>query len=144
MHTISQVLGDDHQRCDSLFAEAETAVAQGDWLTGESAFNAFHDALEHHFRMEEEVMFPEYEARTGQTMGPTRVMRMEHGQMRQLKEDMATAITARDRDRYLGLSETLLIVMQQHNAKEEQMLYPMADRALQESMEQVLSQMDAV
>jgi hemerythrin-like domain-containing protein len=35
-------------------------------------------------------------------------------------------------------------MMQQHNMKEEQMLYQMADRALAGEMEEVLQQMRAV
>ena len=33
-----------------------------------------------------------------------------------------------DRDGYLGLSETLMVLTQQHNMKEEQMLYHMMDQ----------------
>ena len=55
-------------------------------------------------------------------MGPTRMMRMEHEQMRQLFSELAEALENRDKDGYLGLSETLMILMQQHNMKEEQVL----------------------
>jgi iron-sulfur cluster repair protein YtfE (RIC family) len=43
---------------------------------------------------------------------------------------MDEAITARDADSFLGLAETLMILTQQHNMKEEQILYPMSDRVL--------------
>ena len=35
-----------------------------------------------------------------------------------------------NRDDYLGIADTLLILMQQHNMKEEQMLYNMMDQHL--------------
>jgi len=63
-------------------------------------------------------------------MGPTQVMRMEHIQMKQLFSEMEQAVKARDDAQYLGLSETLMMIMQQHNMKEEQMLYPMMDQTL--------------
>jgi hemerythrin-like domain-containing protein len=62
--------------------------------------------------------------------GPTQVMRMEHEQMRDLMQEMANAVAAGNQDSYLGLSETLNMLMQQHNLKEENMLYPMSDRVL--------------
>ncbi len=44
-----------------------------------------------------------------------------------------------DTGRYLGFSETLLIMMQQHNLKEESILYPMADSVLADDQSQILS-----
>ncbi|MHB8759820.1 MAG: hemerythrin domain-containing protein, partial [Thiobacillus sp.] len=67
---------------------------------------------------------------TGMAAGPTQVMRSEHVQMRGLMTDMANAVAASNRDGYLGLSETLNMLMQQHNLKEENMLYPMSDQVL--------------
>jgi hemerythrin-like domain-containing protein len=76
--------------------------------------------------------------------GPTQVMRMEHEQMRALIADMAAAAAAGNAAAYLGASETLNMLMQQHNLKEENMLYPMSDRALAEEREAILRGMDAV
>lgn len=130
MNTITVFMEGDHRRCDELFAEAEQLIAKGDWEAGAAAFNAFHEGMEQHFGMEENALFPAFEEATGSTMGPTQVMRMEHGQMRSLFARMQAALEAKDSEDYLGASDTLLILMQQHNMKEEQMLYPMSDRAL--------------
>jgi DUF438 domain-containing protein len=62
--------------------------------------------------------------------GPTQVMRGEHAQMRLLLTAAASALTAQDVDDYAGNAETLLIMMQQHNVKEENVLYPMCDQHL--------------
>ncbi len=67
--------------------------------------------------------------------GPTQVMRMEHQQMRALVQDLDTALNNQDKDRYLGLSETLMVMMQQHNMKEEMMLYPMLAQNLAQGEE---------
>ena len=72
------------------------------------------------------------------------MMRMEHAQMNTLVEQMATTLTNRDAQGYGGLSETLLIVMQQHNLKEEQILYPIADNVLAAQREALLGRMQMV
>lgn len=131
MPTISDYLSADHQRCDSLFAEAEAAAAHNQ-ADANAAFDAFAAAMLHHLDMEESVLFPAFEQATGSNMGPTRIMRMEHAQMRELFAQMQDALGANDSTTFAGLAETLLILMQQHNLKEEQMLYPMSDRALGE------------
>ncbi len=144
MGMILEYLGGDHRACDDLFASAEAAVAQKNWDNAHSLFDRFQAAMAHHLRMEEEVLFPAFEARTGNTMGPTYVMRTEHEQMRALMQDMAHAARAADRNGYLGLSETLNMLMQQHNLKEENMLYPMSDQVLAADREALIRSMDEV
>ncbi len=144
MQTITETLSADHQRCDELYAAAEALVSQGNWGDGGSRFDDFRGAMEHHFTMEEAVLFPDFEQRSGQSMGPTQVMRMEHIQMRELFEDMRVCIERQARDDFLGLSETLLVIMQQHNAKEEQILYRMADQLLGDGAADLIERMAAV
>jgi iron-sulfur cluster repair protein YtfE (RIC family) len=50
--------------------------------------------------------------------------------MRDTLTAMGQALKARQAEAYLGLSETLLMLMRQHNMKEENILYPMLDQAL--------------
>lgn len=144
MPSITEYLSDDHQRCDELFAIAEGAAAEDNWSETQTQLDAFLAAMRHHFAMEEEVLFPTFEARTGMTMGPTQVMRLEHQQMRQLFDALARACGAQDQDGFLGQAETLLILMQQHNFKEEQMLYQMADDALVDQLDSVIDRLKAV
>jgi hemerythrin-like domain-containing protein len=144
MSMIVDFLGTDHRACDDLFAAAENAVALKDWASARSLFERFQLAMAHHFAMEEEVLFPAFEARTGMSMGPTQVMRSEHEQMRGLIRDMAQAVAGSDQDGYLGLSETLNMLMQQHNVKEENMLYPMADQVLATERDQLISSMQVI
>lgn len=130
MTDICHYLSGDHEHCDGLFAEAENAVNDADWSRAFDRQTAFMQAVLRHFAREEEVLFPEFEAYTGMAGGPTLVMRDEHAQMRNALEGMTAAVARRDRSGYLGLSETLLMLMRQHNLKEERILYPMADQAL--------------
>ena len=144
MSTIVEFLGSDHHACDDLFASAEEAVAQKNWDSARTLFKRFQAAMAHHLAMEETVLFPAFEARTGNIAGPTKVMRMEHEQMRELLQAMASAVAATHQDNYLGLSETLNMLMQQHNLKEESMLYPMSDRVLGDACDSLIHSMEAV
>lgn len=137
MNEITEYLTEDHEHCDLLFAEAEQEVADGAWEKASDTCSRFMGAVLRHFSREESILFPEFEARTGMTGGPTAMMRVEHDQMRQLMESMAAAVSRRDGNTYLGLAETLLMLMQQHNMKEERILYPMADQAITEKAELV-------
>lgn len=130
MSTISEFMTQTHHHCDSLFAVAENAVVDGDWEAAARQFTDFEKETGRHFYMEESLMFPAFEKATGMSMGPTEVMRMEHSQMREIFAEMAEGIRLRNKAAYLGASETMLMLMQQHNLKEEQMLYRMADQVL--------------
>ena len=142
MNSVRDYLGDDHIRCDDLFAQAEQHAAEGEWSKARDSHDEFIRAMEHHFTMEESVLFPAFEEASGSEMGPAAVMRHEHGQMRQLFAAMEDALQRKSSDDYLGNSETLLILMRQHNAKEEQILYPMSDRMLAPRLPDLLKQME--
>ena len=128
---ISQYLIPDHRECDNIFARAEAAAAQGDFALTKEEFLKFADETLLHFKKEEEQFFPKFEEITGSSEGPTMVMKHEHEQVRGLMGKMAQAIESEDKDAYLSLAESMMILLQQHNMKEEQMLYAMADRVLQ-------------
>ena len=136
--SIAVFMHSHHSHCDGLFADAEEAGTGGDWGRAGGLLADFRDELEEHFASEETVLFPAFEAATGMTEGPTRVMRVEHGQMRELVAQMADALGRKDRDAFAGAAETLLVFMQQHNMKEEHILYPMCDRALPPTMAEAL------
>ena len=127
---ISQFMTDEHRACDTTFAQAEQAAANGDWETAEKAFLAFSNETLTHFKREEDELFPTFEAHSGNTEGPTQVMRYEHEQVRGLIGKLAEALEAQDKDAYLSLCESMMILLQQHNMKEEQMLYAMCERLL--------------
>ena len=121
---------EDHRHCDDLFAAAEQSAGDGDLVAARLAFGQFRDAVLRHFTGEEATLFPAFEERTGMRMGPTQVMRGEHAQMRELLGAAGAALAAKGADDYSGYAETLLIMMQQHNMKEENVLYPMCDQQL--------------
>lgn len=130
MHTITELMSRDHRACDHAFADAEALAAKGQWPAAEAALGRFTGAMLAHFTAEEDTLFPRFEAVTGMSGGPTAVMRAEHIDMRAALERMTAALAARDADDFAGEAETLLIMMQQHNMKEENILYPMCDARL--------------
>lgn len=143
MSTPGTYLTHDHHACDDLFAAAENAVAAGDWPLALLEFERFGAGMRRHFRMEEEVLFPAFDERTGMSGGPTFVMREEHRQINGLLAEMVAALARRDGEAYLGQSETLLMLMRQHNMKEENILYPMSDQALADRQSELLAAMQA-
>ncbi len=130
MTSIAEMMTHDHRLCDHAFARAETFAAKGEWDAAAQALNLFADALNAHFDAEEQELFPAFEAATGMTQGPTQVMRGEHVEMRATLTRLREALASRDADDFAGEAETLLIMMQQHNMKEENILYPMCDARL--------------
>ena len=88
MTTVTEKLTREHRSCDDAFAGAEAPAVDGDLSAARDGLERFVTDMERHFRREEQVLFPAFEARTGQTQGPTQVMRGEHEQMRQLFREL--------------------------------------------------------
>lgn len=143
MSTIVEFMTAVHRQCDEAFAAAESAVSEQNWTEASQKYTEFAAEMELHFAREEKALFPSFEEATGMTEGPTAVMRMEHEQMRQLLSQLAEAVDAQNGSRFLGLSETLMVLIQQHNMKEEQMLYPMCDQALTDPS-RIISEIEAI
>jgi iron-sulfur cluster repair protein YtfE (RIC family) len=143
MKTISDFMTAAHRDCDELFARAEEAA--GDWAKTALELGGFRRALEQHLAMEEDVLFPAFEQQTGMSDGgPTEAMRAEHTHMRALLDQLADAVADRDEKRYLGVADTLLVLMQQHNMKEESMMYPMIDSAVAERIAELIASCNAL
>lgn len=141
MHTIQQFMAGDHRRCDDIFVAIEQAIHANAWERAGAALASFQHAMLRHFEAEETLLFPAFEEQTGMTQGPTQVMRSEHEQLRELLDAAREALSAQDAEAYSGEAETLLIMMQQHNMKEENMLYPMCDQHLSSQADALLARM---
>jgi len=133
MTDIVEYMTDRHRECDELFADAEAAVINANWTQANKMWQEFSAELEAHLQAEEQILFPKFQAATGMTSGPTQVMRMEHQQMRALIKVINKALSQQSKDEFLGLSETLMVLIQQHNMKEEMMLYPLSQQHIPNS-----------
>jgi len=141
MTHIRDFMAHDHLLCDGAFERAGQVASAGNWGEAATAFSQFRSRTSQHFDAEEAVLFPAFEEATGMRMGPTQVMRSEHVQMRQLLEALSAALAERDSEDYAGYAETLLIMLQQHNLKEENMLYPLCDQHLVGQTSTLLAQL---
>lgn len=132
MTNICEIMQHNHRHCDQLYAAAEEAVAAQSWPEAEQAWRAFVEEFDAHITVKEEgCLFPALEAANGPP-GPIAMMRMEHEQMRALLAQMSDALSAREQQQFLGLGETLMMLTQQHNMKEENILYPIMDQCIPE------------
>ena len=143
MSRIGAAMTRDHTACDERFRAAEAAARDGDWVRAGRELDAFRAALERHLGVEEDALFPAFERRTGMANGPTGVMRAEHADMRELIDRLRAAASAMDADEFLGVADTLDVLMQQHNLKEEQVLYGLLDEALAGEADELLAALES-
>lgn len=115
----------DHRRVDEFYANAENLFNEGKEQEARETLIAFDVEMRSHLAKEEDILFPEFVNATGMTHGPVQVMLMEHNQIRELLSQMMKALENNDLERALAVVETMHILVQQHNMKEEGILYPM-------------------
>lgn len=130
--SVSDLLGADHDRLDELMKAVRHQWSEEKLEEAEALFAAFATGLRRHIRSEEEVLFPAFEALTGHGphFGPTAVMRAEHVEIESALVAITDALAKRaaDEPREVG---GLLSMLMAHNRKEEHVLYPMTDSALE-------------
>ncbi len=115
-----------HQRLDEMLDEIELMADAENWKDAKRRFDGFRREMEEHIRLEEEMMFPTFEAEGSMPRGPTVVMRTEHVSIRQFLADVEAALTEeRPISRTTAALEAQLSV---HNFKEERILYPAFER----------------
>jgi hemerythrin-like domain-containing protein len=132
----------DHRACDAVWAELESAASAGEKERTDELFAEFDKAMRRHFEMEEQVLFPALEeAMNMPGMGPVQVMRGEHDQMRAVLDQMREELAGGDPEAMLDHGDTLLMLIQQHNVKEENILYPMAEQSLTSRWQELRQQL---
>jgi len=127
--TVTEYLSWDHDRLDALLDSVSGCVERGDWPQAQRAYSGFARDLDRHIRMEEEILFPLFEARTG-IAGPTPAMRHEHELIRDALGVLAVVVGLRDAVAFRAGMSVLLSLLTGHNEKEERVLYPITDRVL--------------
>lgn len=131
MESITHYMQQDHVLIDGIAANAVAAAESRDWAGLASEGGEFLRRLRQHIEIEEDVLFPAFEQRTGMSQGgPSVQMRVEHEQMQPILARMQSAIAAQDASEYISASRALFDILVPHNLKEEQMMYPMLDQAV--------------
>ena len=145
--TISSFLGTDHHRLTGYWEEFLGRITACE-LSYETLFrrqdghrfatvdrlSQFIFGLRRHIKMEEDEFFPLFEHRKGTSdnSGPTAVMRAEHREIESILGKMETLLRAGDCATVIQTIEGQPVhpssLFRSHDAKEETVLYPMADR----------------
>jgi hemerythrin-like domain-containing protein len=141
METISSYLAHDHARCDALFAQAQSALEEGQWPQAARAFACFGDALERHLLVEERIVFPAYEKAIRTASVPASAMRTEHLRIRGIVQRLAYSIEKRQEGEAFDHAGTLRSVLDRHDEIEQRKLYPMVERVLAGRQEAVIASM---
>ena len=132
--SVMDYLQADHRRLDGLMEECKSQMETGDTTGAAGTFASFREGLDRHIRIEEEMVFPEFEAASGlgPAGGPTGVMRYEHAEIRRLLEAVHDLLTgaAPSAAEFEQLTGSLVALLHEHNQKEERILYPTTDQML--------------
>ena len=126
MKTLLEHMQAHHGRCDQLYADGENFLLDEKIEEGLESIKSFLNEMERHFQMEETVLFPTFEEisyASGANPGDA------NGTSADAKTSgkMSESVSNGDPEEILEVCETMMILMQQHNVKEEGILYPMAD-----------------
>jgi uncharacterized protein (DUF2249 family) len=126
--TITEYLQSDHRRLDGIMESFQAALKQARWEEASTDFREFVLGLRRHIKIEEEILFPVFEEKTGMTdAGPTFVMKMEHKEIHDLLDRTLAATDGHDAARASETAGALISILMDHNMKEEHILYPESD-----------------
>lgn len=127
---IQQLFSTDHNRLDFLFSHYLKNKANNRDLATR-IFGKFVEGLIKHIDQEEQILFPEFERVTGMyESGPTFVMRQEHDLIKKMLFGITDGLVGREDTTHLEHELTQLL--QNHNLKEERVLYPHCDTSIEQ------------
>ncbi|HRK61471.1 MAG TPA: hemerythrin domain-containing protein [Candidatus Omnitrophota bacterium] len=130
-NTITQYFEADHNRLDAIFHQFQKKKYES-MAEAKPYFKSFNNGLKRHIVWEEDVLFPLFEEKSGiKDGGPTFVMREEHRRIGALLEGIHDKVRRGDSSSE-SEEEMLLEILNGHNQKEEQVLYPTMDQLLTE------------
>lgn len=133
----------DHRDCDARWTDVEELLDTADTDSARGAWQKYDAGMRRHLAMEEEVLFKSFDAMSEVSgAGTTAVLRMEHQQIRKLLDQIGSAIASGDAESALNIGDTLLILTEQHNAREEATLYPAAETILGEQWGELSSRLE--
>jgi len=115
-----------HQRLDDMLDDIELCADAENWSEAKRRFAGFRRDIEEHIRLEEELIFPIFEANAAMPHGPTVVMRAEHVAIRQTLAAVEAALA--DERPISRTTAELEAQLAAHNFKEERVLYPAFER----------------
>ena len=132
LETVMDYLMTDHRRLDGLMETCRDLAVAGNMKGAGSKFIEFRKGLMRHIKIEEGLLFPEFESATGldKSSGPTGVMRHEHAEIIRLLDLIQDVFESAQpaSSEFESLRSAVVALLHEHNDKEERILYPMTDR----------------
>lgn len=123
--SLSRALEQEHREIDEAIENCADGPAPG--AEEKAALKRAVDELRRHIYTEEELLFPPL--RHAGMLGPILVMLREHGDMWPLLDTLDHGLAGDvGEDVLRPTCRQLLVLLQRHNPKEEQILYPEIDR----------------
>jgi len=131
----------EHSLYEDLLTGCLDAAEAEDWNTIDRIIHELVTHLKRHMALEEEVLFPAYEATPDAPQGPTTALREEHDTIVRLIRDIVVVVSSRNSDVVLECLAQLEYHMIKHHEKEEDIFLPMASHILNSSRDEVLRRM---
>ncbi len=142
MNSTDNWLVHEHALYEDLLARSQGAADTEDWETVDRVISELVTHLKRHMALEEEVLYPAFEATPHAPQGPTRALRDEHGNIVRLIRDTARVIRTRDSDHVHECLVELERLMIKHHEKEEDIFLPMASHILNASRDELLRRLE--
>jgi len=121
--SLTHCLELDHRRLDAALLETKDLATQGAFTPALDRFRVVAAGLSRHIDAEETILFP---ALGSAAAGPVRVMCMEHVRLREHLEAIRAALAANS-SAWAEETRAFEVLLEQHNAKEERVLYPLSN-----------------
>ncbi len=138
---VTSFYAKDHDQLDTYFKNFQK-LKKTKYPEAKENFKKFKFGLQRHIVWEEEILFPVFEQKSGMVdAGPTVVMRQEHREIGRALEDLHRKVQQNDPKSDLE-EQALLLILGDHNMKEENILYPTIDQMItNEENAQIFNQM---
>lgn len=129
MRTVD-VLGQQHQEVLAYLARVESQLEAGRDPDAAAFLHFLEQDVQQHFALEETALFPALERHIGSEHGPLAVMHLEHADFRSLLAALSEAVQAANPAQQRAHAGSLIDLLRSHIAKEDQVLFPLAERVL--------------
>jgi hemerythrin-like domain-containing protein len=137
--TVTGYLCWDHARLAGLLERVKREVDAGRMKDARELYRDYDAGISRHVRVEHELLYPLFEARSGISSGPTVTLRQEHEQVQRAIRMMREGLAALDASAFRAGVRYLEETLPPHNSKEEHVLYPTMDTLLSDKERRALS-----
>ncbi|MBI3098745.1 MAG: hemerythrin domain-containing protein [Planctomycetes bacterium] len=127
---LTEILSREHLVVLQKLAVLEQALAPFDEAKVREVLHFFDHQIVLHRRKEEEILFPRLASHFPENAGPVFVMLEEHREEKRHIEGMRSSLGAGDSAAVAMHARHILDLLRQHIAKEDQVLFPMAEEML--------------